>query len=77
MIGYSRIDERDHDLSDVLYGAALGYVIGKSVAGNHLCGDSPVHLLPYVHAIDGSAGFMLEVSILISGRRSTTPPAAE
>ncbi len=60
LIGWSRIDERDHDLSDVLFGAALGYVIGKSVAGHHLCGDGRVRLLPYVHPSDGSTGLMFE-----------------
>jgi len=60
LIGWSRVDERDHDLSDVLFGAALGYVIGKSVAGHHLCGDGRVRLLPYVHPSDGSTGLMFE-----------------
>lgn len=60
LIGWSRIDERDHDLSDVVFGAALGYVIGKSVAGKHRDGDSRVRLLPYVHPTDGSSGLMLE-----------------
>lgn len=60
LIGWSRIDERDHDVSDVVFGAALGYVVGKSVAGRHLYGDSRVRLLPYFHPLDGSAGMMLE-----------------
>ena len=60
LIGYSRIDERDHDLSDVLFGAALGYIVGKSVAGKHLHGDSRVRILPYVHPTEGSTGVMLE-----------------
>ncbi len=62
LVGWSRIDEQDHDLSDVLFGSALGYVIGKSVAGRHLTGDSRVHLLPYVHPTDGSSGVMLDWS---------------
>ena len=33
LVGWSRIDARDHDLSDVVFGGVLGYVIGKSVAG--------------------------------------------
>jgi hypothetical protein len=59
-VGFSRIDERDHDLSDVVFGAALGYVIGKSVAGRHLTGDSRVHILPYVHPTDGTSGLALD-----------------
>ena len=54
LIGWSRLDERDHDLSDVVFGAALGFVIGKSVARDHLYGDSRVRLLPYVHPTDGT-----------------------
>ena len=61
LIGWSRIDERDHDLSDVVFGAALGYVIGKSVAKNHLCKDSRVRIFPYTHPTDGSSGVMLDI----------------
>ena len=61
LIGWSRLDERDHDLSDVVFGAALGFVIGKSVARGHLYGDSRVRLLPYVHPTDGTSGLMLDI----------------
>ena len=61
LIGWSRIDERDHDLSDIVFGAALGYVIGKSVAKNHLCKDSRVNIFPYTHPTDGSSGVMLDI----------------
>lgn len=61
LIGWTRIDERDHDLSDVVFGAALGYVVGKSVANQHLGGDGRVRLLPYSHPEDG-AGLMLDVA---------------
>ncbi len=62
LVGWSRIDTRDHDLSDVVFGAALGYVIGQSVSGKALWGDSRVHLLPYVHPSDGSAGVLIDTS---------------
>jgi hypothetical protein len=62
LVGWSRIDMRDHDLSDVVFGAALGYVIGKSVSGKALFGDSRVHLLPYTHPTDGSPGLRLETT---------------
>lgn len=62
LIGWSRIDDQDHDLSDVVFGAALGWVIGKSVAGRHLYDDSRVRLLPYIHPTDGSTGLMFETS---------------
>jgi hypothetical protein len=61
LVGWSRIDARDHDLSDVVFGGILGYVIGKSVAGRALYGDSRVvHIVPYFHPSDGSAGVMLD-----------------
>jgi hypothetical protein len=62
LIGFSRIDTRDHDLSDVIFGGVLGYVIGKSVSGKALYGDSRVHVLPYVHPTEGGAGVMLDMS---------------
>ncbi|MGE3314464.1 MAG: phosphatase PAP2 family protein [Planctomycetaceae bacterium] len=62
LVGWSRIDEQDHDLSDVVFGAALGWVIGKSVSRRHLEGDSRVRLLPYMHPTDGSSGLMLDVA---------------
>jgi hypothetical protein len=36
LVGWSRIDQREHDLSDIFFGSVLGFVIGKSVAGAHL-----------------------------------------
>lgn len=62
LVGWSRIDTRDHDLSDVVFGAALGYVIGKSVSGRALDGDSRVHVLPYTHPTDGSPGLLLDTA---------------
>ena len=47
LISYSRIDRRDHDLSDVFFGAAMGYLVGRSVARWHLHGDGNVRLLPW------------------------------
>jgi membrane-associated phospholipid phosphatase len=60
LIGWSRIDTRNHDLSDVVFGAALGFVIGKSVAGTHLRNDGRVRILPYAHPTDGTPGVMFE-----------------
>lgn len=60
LIGWSRIDERDHDLSDVVFGAAMGWVIGKSVAGTHLRGDGRVRIGPWMHPTDGAAGVMFD-----------------
>jgi hypothetical protein len=60
LISWSRIDERDHDLSDVVFGAVMGYVIGKSVADFHLGGDGHVRLAPWCHPTEGASGVMLE-----------------
>jgi hypothetical protein len=63
LVGWSRIDTRDHDLSDVVFGGVLGYVIGKSVAGRALYGDSrAVHIVPYVHPSEGTAGVMFDAT---------------
>lgn len=61
-VGFSRLDEQDHDLSDVLFGGALGFVIGKAVAGRHLCGNSEIQIAPYFHPTDGTPGIALETS---------------
>jgi hypothetical protein len=60
LISWSRIDERDHDLSDVVFGAAMGWVIGKSVAGQHLRGDGSVRVVPWVHPTDNAAGLLFD-----------------
>lgn len=60
LISWSRIDERDHDLSDVVFGATLGYVVGKAVSGQHLRGDSRVRLFPYIHPGEAGTGVMLQ-----------------
>ncbi len=61
LIAWSRIDERDHDVSDVVFGAALGYVIGKAVAGKHLRADSRVQVLPFIDPIEGGGGLMFNI----------------
>lgn len=61
LIGWSRIDERDHDLSDVVFGSVMGYVIGKSVAQHELTGDSRVRLIPWM-PVQGGAGLGMQVS---------------
>ncbi len=62
LVGWSRIDTRDHDLSDVVFGSIMGYVIGKSVAGKALYNDSRVHIFPYRHPTDGSPGILIETT---------------
>jgi len=60
-VGYSRLSDNKHFLSDVLFGAALGTAVGSGVAKIHKGGDSSgVSVLPYS---DGNgAGLMLALS---------------
>ncbi|HTI49666.1 MAG TPA: phosphatase PAP2 family protein, partial [Planctomycetaceae bacterium] len=47
LVGWSRIDQREHDLSDVVFGSILGFVIGKSVAAAHMDGVTGCQVTPY------------------------------
>ena len=60
LVAWERIDDREHDLSDVVFGAALGYVIGRTVAHDHhtrICG---MQLEPFTNPATGSTGIALE-----------------
>jgi membrane-associated phospholipid phosphatase len=60
LVGWERIDDREHDLSDVVFGAALGYVIGRTVSERHhreFCG---FEMQPYVDPWTGTTGLALE-----------------
>jgi membrane-associated phospholipid phosphatase len=61
LIGWSRIDKRDHDLSDVVFGAVLGYAIAKSISGRELRGDSRIRMCPWVDPASRSVGTLWEV----------------
>lgn len=61
LIAWSRIDQRDHDLSDIVFGSVLGFVIGKSVAQHHLSGDSRVQILPWFEPIGGTTGLQFSM----------------
>lgn len=60
LVGWSRIDQREHELSDVVFGAALGYVIGKSVAAAHHGRELGVKINPYYNPMMQSSGVILE-----------------
>jgi membrane-associated phospholipid phosphatase len=60
LIGWSRIDGRDHDLSDVVFGGVLGIVIGKSVATQHLYNGGRFQLVPWYDPLQGANGAALE-----------------
>ncbi len=57
IIGWTRIDERDHDLSDVVFGAVLGTVIGRTIARRHF--ERGWELSPFYDPVDGTTGLSL------------------
>jgi PAP2 superfamily len=60
-VATSRLEDREHWLSDVIFGAVLGSVIGHSVAQGRALEVGGFTVLPYVHP-EGGAGvaFMKE-----------------
>jgi membrane-associated phospholipid phosphatase len=60
LVGWSRIDQREHDLSDVFFGSVLGFVIGKSVAAAHLDRRANMQMTPYYDAQNRAAAVSLE-----------------
>jgi hypothetical protein len=59
LISWSRIDTRDSDVSDVVFGAVFGYVVGKSVAIHHIENAYGFKLQPYTHPTSGAPGISL------------------
>ncbi|MFO0947578.1 MAG: phosphatase PAP2 family protein [Planctomycetota bacterium] len=60
LVGWSRIDNRNHDLSDVVFGAALGYMIGQTVAHHHLLEEHNLSVAPYSDPNNGIHGISIE-----------------
>ncbi len=60
LVGWERIDDGEHDLSDVVFGAVLGYVIGKTVACDHRVRFCGMELQPHVDAATGATGVAFE-----------------
>ncbi|MBI3864859.1 MAG: phosphatase PAP2 family protein [Planctomycetia bacterium] len=60
LVGWSRIDQREHDLSDVLFGAVLGVVIGKTVSAAHLDRQADLSISPYYDARNQATGIAIE-----------------
>ena len=62
LVGYQRIDSRVHDLSDVVFGAMLGYVIGSSIAKDQKA-EFPelfgMKVIPYSDPGTGASGLAL------------------
>ncbi len=55
-VGFERMDDREHHFSDIVFGAALGYVIGKTVADGHSPEVLGGRVVPYIDPYDGRSG---------------------
>jgi membrane-associated phospholipid phosphatase len=60
LVAWHRIDNRNHDLSDVIFGACLGTVIGKSVSSRHLERLEGVTIRSYSDPEQGLNGIEIE-----------------
>ena len=61
LAGYSaatRLEDREHDLSDLVFGAALGYVVGHSVVKGELPQIGGFYVLPYADRNAGGVMFV-------------------
>jgi hypothetical protein len=58
LVAWHRIDDRKHDLSDVLFGAALGYAMGETVSKSHRLRAAGIEVAPYSDA-ETTAGVLL------------------
>ncbi len=56
MVALSRLDDREHHLSDVVFGAALGWVVGHTVASGHRPQIFGGDVVPYADPVTGTAG---------------------
>jgi len=60
LVAWERIDDREHDLSDVVFGAALGYAIGRTVAREHQIRFGGLQIEPFVDPTAGTTGMAIE-----------------
>ncbi len=56
MVGLTRLDDREHHFSDVVFGAAMGLVIGHTVASGHRPQIFGGDLVPYADPTTGGGG---------------------
>ena len=59
LVMYERIETREHWASDIVFGAAIGYTVGKVVAARHKPEIFGMQLLPYLNPETGSTGLVL------------------
>lgn len=56
LVGIERLDDREHYLSDVVFGAALGWVVAETVMKEHRPEIFGGEIVPYVDPVNGGAG---------------------
>lgn len=56
LVGIERMDDREHWLSDVVFGAVLGWVVGETVFKEHRPEILGGEIVPYVDPVRGGAG---------------------
>ena len=59
LVAYQRMITGEHWASDVIFGAALGYVVGHTVAGEHRIQVFGMDVIPYNDPYWGSSGIGL------------------
>ena len=59
LVAYQRMITGEHCASDVIFGAALGYVVGHTVAGEHRMQVFGMDVIPYNDPYTGSSGIGL------------------
>ena len=59
LVMYERMETGEHWASDVVFGAVLGYTVGKTVAGKYKPEIFGMRLLPYLNPESGATGVVL------------------
>lgn len=60
LVAFHRIDSKNHDLSDVIFGAALGYIAGRTAGDVDEVPVLKAHLLPFDDGEHTAPGLRLE-----------------
>lgn len=56
LVAIERMDSREHWLSDVVFGAVLGWVVGETVVKEHRPELLGGEIVPYIDPVNGGAG---------------------
>jgi membrane-associated phospholipid phosphatase len=60
VIAWAEVDQNQHTVSEVVFGAALGFAIGKSIGALHYRPDAPWKLIPLIDTYSGTQGLGIE-----------------